>query len=123
MTGEDAYLNIEYSDNLLRIGIAGEVDHHSARQLREKIDGLLVRYRPTLLVLDLDGVCFMDSSGLGLILGRLESAREVGCRLELTNVGERVMKILSLAGAKRISTLAITPKAVRQDETDKEKGR
>ena len=112
MTGEDAYLNIEYSENLLRIGIAGEIDHHSAKRIREKIDELLTRYRPTVLVLDLDGICFMDSSGLGLILGRIESAREIGCRLELTNVGDRVMKILSLAGAKRISTLSITQKPV-----------
>ena len=110
MTGEDAYLNIEYSDNLLRIGIAGEIDHHSARGLREKIDGLLFKYRPTRLILDLDGICFMDSSGLGLILGRIETAREIGCSLELTNVGERVMKILSLAGAGRISALTISQK-------------
>lgn len=111
MTGEDAYLNIEYSDNLLRIGVAGEIDHHSAKQLREKIDGLLCKYRPTKLILDLDGIRFMDSSGLGLILGRLEAAREIGCNLELTNVGDRVMKILSLAGARRISSLVITQKS------------
>lgn len=114
MTGEDAYINTEYSENLLRIGIAGEIDHHSAKHIREKIDDLLIRYRPTVLVLDLDGIRFMDSSGLGLILGRVESAREIGCRLELTNVDERVMKILSLAGAKRISTLSITPKTARK---------
>lgn len=110
MTGEDAYLNIEYSDNLLRVGIAGEIDHHSARGLREKIDEQLTKYRPTKLILDLDGICFMDSSGLGLILGRLESAREIGCTLELVNVSDRVMKILSLAGARRISTLSIMQK-------------
>ena len=114
MTGEDAYLNIEYSDNLLRIGITGEIDHHSARSVREKIDDLLFRYRPERLVLDLDGICFMDSSGLGLILGRLEAAREVGCALELVNVGERIMKILSIAGAKRISSLKITERVDRQ---------
>ena len=111
MTGEDAYLNIEYSNNLLRIGIAGEIDHHSVKGIREKIDDLVNRYRPTRLVLDLDGICFMDSSGLGLILGRLEAAREIGCTLELTNVGERIMKILSIAGAKRISSLTITEKS------------
>lgn len=86
----------------LVIGITGEIDHHSARPLRRKIDESLYYYRPKTVALDLSQVAFMDSSGLGLILGRFTLARELGGVLRIVDPNESVSKILDLAGTGRL---------------------
>ncbi len=92
----------ELINNVLTISIKGEIDHHSARELRRKIDELLYYYRPIKTKLNLSNVGFMDSSGLGLILGRFTLARELGGELILSEPNESVMKILELAGTSRL---------------------
>ncbi len=86
----------------LKISIDGEIDHHSARDLRRRIDEKLYYYRPKTVALDLSSVSFMDSSGLGLILGRFTLARELGGELRITDPCESVAKILDLAGTSRL---------------------
>ena len=56
--------------DVLSVRIEGEVDHHSAVSLREEVDREILEVRPKRLELDLSGVSFMDSSGIGLIMGR-----------------------------------------------------
>ncbi len=82
--------------------IGGDIDHHSARTIRMQIDEDLQRIRPRLLVLDLSRVAFMDSSGLGLILGRFSKASEIGTECVLRNPNEHVTKILNVAGIGRL---------------------
>ena len=86
----------------LRIEISGEIDHHSARSVRAKIDESLYYYRAARVALDLSKVSFMDSSGLGLILGRFTLAKELGGELRIIDPSEGVMKILELAGTSRL---------------------
>ena len=88
--------------NTLTIAPRGDIDHHSARTLRERIDNEMSINRPEVLILDLSGIEFMDSSGLGLLLGRYQRARDMGCRLILSGCSGRVMKILSLSGADKM---------------------
>lgn len=83
-------------------GIKGELDHHSVKEIREKIDELLILHRPTSVVFDLSEVSFTDSAGLGLILGRYTRITEYGGKLSLTCVSESFMKILKLAGTDKI---------------------
>lgn len=92
----------DFSGELLVVRITGEIDHHSAVEMRSGIDAEIFERRPEKLILDLSGVDFMDSSGLGLILGRLATMRKVGGELVVINPNEGVMKILKLAGAERI---------------------
>ena len=89
------------------VKLKGEIDHHSASVLRRELDGLICRVRPKTLRLDLSGVDFMDSSGLGLIVGRLVTAKEVGASMTLTGVDARTMKIFEMAGLERMRGLAI----------------
>lgn len=86
----------------LTIRIRGEIDHHNAVRIRQDIDLEIYAARPKRLVFDLSKVDFMDSSGLGLILGRFASVRDVGGELIVQNPTKNVMKILKLAGAERI---------------------
>ena len=85
-------------DGDLVVCITGDVDHHSAVGLREEIDRLLEEKKPKNLLLDLGGTDFMDSSGLGLILGRKRKTEEMGIGLTLINPTELCRRILRLAG-------------------------
>lgn len=107
MLQETAFIKTRIQAGVLECAICGEVDHHSARALREKLDTELFLHRPRLFLLSLEHVSFMDSSGLGLILGRLNVARELACEMRLVKVNERIRTILSLAGASRLDGLFV----------------
>lgn len=107
MLQETAFIKTRLQSGVLECALCGEVDHHSARTLREKLDTELFMHRPRLFLLSLEHVSFMDSSGLGLILGRLNVARELACEMRLVHVGERIRTILSLAGANRLQGLIV----------------
>ncbi|MBQ3483483.1 MAG: STAS domain-containing protein [Clostridia bacterium] len=88
-------------DRRLFVTLYGEIDHHGAVALREELDALLLRERPARLVLDLAHVEFMDSAGLGLLMGRYRLMRELGGEMAIINPNDRVLKILRLAGMER----------------------
>ncbi len=93
---------IHCKNDKMECTIKGDIDHHSARNIRMQIDEDLYRIRPKKLVLDLSCVDFMDSSGLGLILGRFSKASEIGAECILCNPNEHVTKILDVAGIGRL---------------------
>lgn len=94
-------LEVKKRDWLLMVRLFGEIDHHSAVYLREELDKLILKERPQRLVLDLSCIEFMDSAGLGLLMGRLRLMREIGGVMALTRPNERILKILRLAGMER----------------------
>ncbi len=102
MLFSDYNVNVTFSDGVLTAYIKGEVDHHNAVAARRRIDRELEEKRPRELILDLGGVNFMDSSGLGLILGRYNKATELGIAFAVCNPTPATMKIISLAGGERI---------------------
>ena len=88
-------------DRLLVVTLYGEIDHHSAVGLREDLDDLIMRERPLRLVLDLSRIEFMDSAGLGLLMGRYRLMRDLGGEMAVERPNERILKILRLAGMER----------------------
>ncbi len=88
--------------SILTVRVRGEIDHHTAVSIRGGIDRLLYERRPHKLVLDLSEVSFMDSSGLGLIMGRLSLVRELGGELTVWNPGRETRSILRLAGMEKL---------------------
>ncbi len=100
-------------DGLLCVYLYGEIDHHSAVALREELDRHLLRHRPRRLVLDLSRIEFMDSAGLGLLMGRYRLVRELGGVMALSAPNPRVMKILRLAGMERFFDIEQAPKGER----------
>ena len=84
--------------NSLAAYLSGEIDHHSAQLLREKIDGETIRISPELLILDFSNVSFMDSSGISLVLGRMQRIRRQGGTIRVINAPEQVVRVLRLAG-------------------------
>ena len=89
-----------FEEGALKASINGEIDHHTVRDVREEIDAALYLYQPKKLIMDLSSVRFMDSSGLGLIVGRMTNAKELGATVEITGASPRVQKILDMAGLR-----------------------
>ena len=86
----------------LHVKLKGDIDHHSAVSVRSGIDTLLYKTRPRRLYLDLSGVDFMDSSGLGLIMGRYALMKELGGDLIVSEPTAGVERVLKLAGLERV---------------------
>ena len=89
-------------DGKMIVYLRGEIDHHSAGEIRDGIDRMIANLRPGALILDLSEIEFMDSSGLGLVLGRYRRIRELGGEMFLCNTNERIMKLLKMAGVDKI---------------------
>lgn len=77
--------------------LAGEIDHDAAQSLRIQLDDALVSRTPQTMILDFGGVGFMDSSGVGLILGRQRIARTLGTALRVQHMPSQLAKVLQLA--------------------------
>lgn len=92
----------EFMGEILKIKLRGEIDHHSAVAVRSAIDDMIRCKRPAKLVVDMSSVELMDSSGLGLIMGRYAVMKEVGGQISILDPNPRVKKIMSLAGMERI---------------------
>ena len=82
--------------------IAGEIDHHTCIEARDTVDRLMAKFRPEVLIMDLSEIDFMDSSGLGLVLGRYRKVCDYGGEMLICNPNDRVSKILKMAGVDRI---------------------
>ena len=92
----------EYTGTVLKIKLRGEIDHHSAVAVRTAIDDMIRSKRPCELVVDMSAVDFMDSSGLGLIMGRYALMKEIGGLLRVADPSPATEKIMKLAGMERI---------------------
>ncbi len=90
--------------------LSGEIDHHSAAEMREKIDAAIVEHQPSLLVLDFKNVQFMDSSGIGLVMGRYKAINAVNGELTITNTSPHIRKVLRLAGMERLAKIGAEEK-------------
>ncbi|MBE6701550.1 MAG: STAS domain-containing protein [Ruminococcaceae bacterium] len=95
---------VEFSkvDDLLVVAPTGEIDHHETKEIREEIDEMILSTLPKKIAFDLSRTTFMDSSGLGLILGRFNKVSALGIQMELVNPGEKIMRIITMAGVDKI---------------------
>ena len=92
-----ATVTFSAADDVLYAYLAGEIDHDAAQNLRIQLDDALLNRTPRTLVLDFGGVGFMDSSGVGLILGRQRIARTLGTALRVQHTPSQLAKVLQLA--------------------------
>ena len=99
----------EQGDALI-VHIGGEVDHHGAVSVRTGIDGMLASRQPPMVYLDLSQVSFMDSSGLGLIMGRYALVKRYGGKMAVLDPSPAVQKMMSLAGMERMVPIRTSKK-------------
>ena len=107
LTREHISIELVQRDGRLCAMLGGEIDHHTARILREEIDRALLREAPHTLELDFSGIEFMDSSGIGFVIGRLERARAVGAVVILSGMSHRIRAMLELSGTERLPGLIL----------------
>ena len=98
-------VNITYHQGVVTAHLYGEIDHHIAPKLRSEIDTKCESYRPSKLVLDFGRVSFMDSSGIGLIMGRYRMISLIGGTLEIVHIPPQLKKIFVLSGMENLGVM------------------
>lgn len=97
-------MQIKFSNKgtTLIIGVSGELDHHSAEYARQKIDAEIIKSTTKNILFDLGKLSFMDSSGIGIIMGRYKNIQKLSGRAAIVNANAQVKRILEMSGILRI---------------------
>lgn len=96
------YLKFEKQENILITTLSGELDHNSAEEVRVKIDDRIDRDNIQKVILDFSGVTFMDSSGIGAVLGRYKKIANKNGVLCIAKPNKNVNRIFELAGLYKV---------------------
>lgn len=95
-------VSIDIGETNLVACLSGEIDHHSAAKLREEIDTAIESSYPELLILDFGGVTFMDSSGIGLVMGRYKLMRNISGNVVIENAPKNIKKVFKMSGIDKL---------------------
>ena len=104
-------VKIDITGQVLTAHLEGVLDHHEAGPIREQIDNSIKQSKPSMVVLDFRDITFMDSSGIGLVMGRYKTTKEIGAQLHVCNTSPQIYKVMRLSGIER---LAVLDKGVRK---------
>jgi len=85
-------------NSVLYIGISGELDESKASDARETLDALIERESIKKVMLDMSELSFMDSTGIGVLLGRFKKLKALNIPLNIANPSKAVDKLLNLSG-------------------------
>jgi stage II sporulation protein AA (anti-sigma F factor antagonist) len=96
------YLKFKKEEEKLVVFMMGELDHHSAEEVRSKIDDRLDRESIAKLILDFKDVSFMDSSGIGVVIGRYKKMTTKNGKICIANVNNSVKRVFDLSGMFKI---------------------
>lgn len=103
--------------------LSGDLDHHSAKTMRCDIDKEITSKHPKMLVIDFKNVTFMDSSGIGLIMGRYKLMQDMGGKVVVARPPAYIKKVLRLSGIDRLAEvtddLPQTPQGKEETENEK----
>lgn len=89
----------------LTVYIQGELDHHTAKEIRTRIDTEISRREPEFLELDFSAVTFMDSSGIGLVMGRYKIMNERGGKVVILNPPPPIKKVMMISGINKLAKI------------------
>lgn len=94
-------LSFKAEGSMLIVKISCEIDHHSCDKIRDKIDRSFIENNVKNILIDMSDVRFMDSSGIGLIMGRYKFASKLGGQAGVIGGNECVDKILKMSGIEK----------------------
>jgi len=92
----------EKENKRLIFEIHEEIDEYVVQNMRRRLDNEIERYMPKEVIFDFNKVSFMDSAGIGLIIGRYKLASILGGKVEVTNLTVQVRKIFEMSGILKI---------------------
>ena len=96
------YLKFDKKDDKLIVALMGELDHHSAEEVRVKIDDRIDRDNIRKVILNFSGVTFMDSSGIGVVIGRYKKMQNRNGKLCVIEINRTVNKVFEISGMYKI---------------------
>lgn len=91
-------LSFEAIDQNLVVKLNGELDHHTAEEIREEIDKEIDKSNSKNIIFDLEKLNFMDSSGIGVVIGRYKKVSKMGGKAAVVNMNSRVERIFKMSG-------------------------
>ncbi len=100
--------------------LSGEIDHHSAKEIRKEIDINVQKLNPNDLYLDFSKVDFMDSSGIGLVMGRYKLQNERGGKVYIQNPPPLIKKVMLVAGINKLAKIVSIDVPLSQMQKAKE---
>ena len=97
-------MKIKYikKDKRLIFEIEEDIDECCVQKIRRRIDNEIQRYMPKEVIFDFSNVSFMDSAGIGLIIGRYKLINMIGGELKIANVNTQIQKIFEMSGLLRL---------------------
>lgn len=93
-------------EDVLIVRLSGELDHHEAEILRDQWKDMMYKSGVKHVVLNLQKVDFMDSSGLGVILGRYKETLQLGGEMVVCSVSPSIERLFDMSGLFKIIRLA-----------------
>lgn len=98
----------------LLVELLGELDHHAASKIKDEVDEKLRSSNAVNIIFDFSNITFMDSSGIGVIMGRYKKTRALGGRVIACGMNAQIMRIMEMSGIDKIIKLVpSTQKALR----------
>lgn len=96
------HIKVKHQSDYTTAALFGELDHHVADQVKRELDNAIRKYKNANLILDLKNLSFMDSSGLGVILGRYKKIKAYGNTMYIKNANKQIEKVFDVSGIYRI---------------------
>ena len=116
-------ITFEMIDDILIAVLSGELDHHSSSESRQTIDLTFDTFQAKHLILSFDGVTFMDSAGVGVVMGRYNKVKEKKGKLAVVGCSEYIDRILGMAGIFTIAKyFPKTEDAIEAIQENREEG-
>lgn len=98
-------MKYNFNEDVLNINLDEELDMNTCKTLRTVIDGYIMKYQPREFVFDLSEVKFMDSSGLGLIIGRYNLLNLMNSKMVIKNPSSNIKRVLELSSISKNITM------------------
>ena len=99
------FVNFKSENKLLEVFFEEEIDHHSCLLLANLLDDELKKYTPSIVLFNFEKVSFMDSSGIGMLLGRYRKIIRMGGRTEMCSLNSELQRIFEMSGIMKIMPL------------------
>lgn len=95
-------INFDKKDRILIVHISGDIDHHTSEEIRNKTDREIEKLNTKDIIFDFSSVTFMDSSGIGMIIGRYKNIEIKGGKAVVININEDMKRIFEISGLFKI---------------------
>ena len=102
-------ITVNLKGNTLIATLSGELDHRTAKKVKDTVEEVIRNKGVTNLIFDLSSLTFMDSSGIGVVVGRYKLIKSIGGKVAIVSTSSSVDRLLTMSGIKRIIDVFKTP--------------